>query len=250
MASITTFLTPESEPIFYKVLDIVQKLESNGIQFVVFGGFIRDIIKHYYESDKPFVFNDINVWVLHQYYSKNDFKKTIYRYVSKIDSNAIQILNNETTLTSIKININGIIFDFCTNSTIMLRHNHDIFIDFTINNLAMNSDCSLTSRIKTEYSIDDIIQHIMRGYLIEMEIDVRYILQQYGENFYYYDDASIHHLQKYFSKKIEERKLKMMEKGFQYISRKRTLDDEDYDTHNGKLVCKEYSIDTANFNLY
>jgi hypothetical protein len=178
MVSITAFLTDKSKPIYQKVIHIVEKIELVlNCKVSIFGGFIRNIIEHYHKPSSEFKFNDVDIWIFFDnklIQSKQSFRNLINNGAYKINSKAKYSgdaleTGSASNYNSFKNDIEGIIFDFNCNYPNEPTLSYDFLTDFTVNNLSMEINGQLNMRIKVDYTIENIIEHIKQKLLIEIQ---------------------------------------------------------------------------------
>ena len=210
---ITNFLTPKSKPFYDLVISIVEKLEEyqqkvdlwkipDGLEcnIVIFGGFIRDLILHYfeYQKDDNSEFNkpkDIDLWFHYkspydtQYHKFSHSMTSWERYLSALkkimrhhseydveDSLTGFIHSYEITdYCVLTMTIDNIRFDMCANINKYSGESFTTFkdlSDFTVNNLFIDTKGMMKKRINyANYTLDDCIDDIKHKKLHNIFID-------------------------------------------------------------------------------
>jgi len=199
MVNIKDFLTEETEKIYNEVIDIVKFLESvTKININIFGGFIRDIICHYYNPTEEFKYSDIDIWLMHGRISLNSWKYRVENIVEKIKEKYSKIEEFGTycyTFSArdnyglLKIIINDIKFDISTNINYDSLFNN--LCDFSVNNLYINSDGEIFTRTETKYNVNETIVHVKEKKIYDILnkdiLEKKYIncdTELYSEDYY------------------------------------------------------------------
>jgi hypothetical protein len=186
--NISTFLTENSTSYYRKVIDIINSLsQSTSIYYdgkcpniYIFGGFIRNLIEHYYLNDTYFSTpNDIDIWFD---YSDISYRRT-HSYTSWSKELTIMLENIKNKYNLIEfvqpkiygihltyglstIKIDDITFDLCTKVNHFSTFN--TLCDFTCNNLYIDLNGNLHKKIDCLYTIQDSIEHIKNKKLINI----------------------------------------------------------------------------------
>jgi hypothetical protein len=191
--NIKQFLTPKSEIYYTKVMNIIEDMtrkelyqsvfKSIELNIYIYGGFIREIISHYFHPENEFIPSaDVDLW-----FSFYDSNKSEYSYpysiwvnnCSKLIKSLGETHDISKSVTSNKIKttetysiynitIDEIDFDFNVNTCFC--SSYKTISDFTVNNLTMDTNGNIYKRI-TEYcdfDISEIITHIKEKKLIKM----------------------------------------------------------------------------------
>ena len=232
--NINNFLTPKSKPFYDHIISIIEKLNEyqknaelphrNGAEcdIVIFGGFIRDLILHYFEYQKnqdiEFIKpKDIDTWFHYISIHDNEYRKFSHsmtswqRYLSTIkkmihEFSEYDIKNQMGYTISYDLSnycvytmeIDGINFDMCANINNYSGNAFTTFknlSDFTVNNLYIDTKGQLKKRIDCpDYTIDDCIEDIKNKKLHNIYVDLG---KEYGVCF-------------------DKRKKKMLDYGYTY----------------------------------
>jgi hypothetical protein len=191
--NIKQFLTPKSEIYYTKVMNIIEDMTrkelyqsvfiSEELNIYIYGGFIREIISHYFHPEDEFIpSTDVDLW-----FSFYDSNKEEYSYpysiwvhrcgklikslgethdISKADtSNKIK---TDETYSIYNINIDEIDFDF--NVKTSFYSSYKTISDFTVNSLTMDTNGNIFKRLPEycDFDINEIITHIKERKLIKM----------------------------------------------------------------------------------
>lgn len=188
---INEYLTCASKPHFDKIMSIVRFIKTcfdeldtkdvshNKIKSIyVFGGFIRDLISHHFDGSDSFeITGDVDVWlkfnhgcisfsrrehmmkILYQQLIENKFNTKIIMRMDGLEPENMEYIAKGFL-------INGIKFDICAN--INNRIQFRSLSDFSVNNLYINQDGNVHSRVKTRFTVPQIIKHIKMKYLINI----------------------------------------------------------------------------------
>ena len=150
----------------------------------IFGGFVRDTIHKYFvnptivvDNENINMFNDIDIWVFFVptydcklCLSPNKWNKIIVSMVNHMEMFNVQFMeksyserlgfvkNNVINYPCVKLMIDGIKFDLCTN-----LYSYDTFktmSDFTVNNLYIDLDGNIYSRSGSPNNVQIALNHI------------------------------------------------------------------------------------------
>jgi hypothetical protein len=178
--NISQFFTAQTSPLFYKIQRILYKFQFTEFDRItpdvyIYGGFVRDMIQHYYNPTEQFNFNNVNVWLdcspyRHNFESVYDFFDSIFQQLQEDEDIIIEDMTYSYYDISEKFNlanmtIDSIKFNF---STDISRPNFDNLCDFTVNNLFMDIHGNMYKRSKCEYSVNQIIQDIKHKKLVKI----------------------------------------------------------------------------------
>ena len=188
--NIKQYLTPKSQIYYTKVMAIIDHLKtiaffdnSHKVEINIFGGFIREIISHYFHQDKDFVPSaDVDIWFT--YYNSN-YRKLAYsqnnwHYLSiqiiKDLKKTYDVSNSIISIESVPretygvchVNIDGIKFDF--NTDINGESAYRTISDFTVNNLTIDTDGNILKRVSEtcDFNVSEIISQIKEKKLINI----------------------------------------------------------------------------------
>jgi hypothetical protein len=202
--SIESFLAPELAEYYYQVIRIVKILEKvSDAKVVIYGGFIRAIIAG---EGRP---RDVDLWFTYDWPTasvstpgiwRRRIQQMIMRLKFEYPDLTVNIVNLSTgaevgTVSNpvdmrgddkyeiATININGIDFDFCCNTSDRLSF--DELTDFSVNNLYMGADRILKTRVKTDFTVNDIIGHIQNRKLIGSTFKQEKIAKMIGYGYAY-----------------------------------------------------------------
>lgn len=215
--NINYYLTNNTKEIYKLIIDICKNIENiSNSKIYIFGGFIRNLIENYHNPESKFKFNDIDIWFYQSRY--DNLNNSFTRWKINVLRNIVPKLRNIYKISDqvicyssecprelyglYKVNINDINFDFSTN--INSENQYKKLSDYTVNNLTMDTEGNLYTRIDTQYTIDNIIEHIKNKKLIKI-INSNVI------------DDYIHYLndnKEYYIKKMNEREQKMINYGY------------------------------------
>ena len=177
-ANIKDFLTPKSEKYYTEVLNIVRELEEKSkindknTYISIYGGFIRNIILHYFEYQQNNEVNftpskDVDIWFHHNKNTWISFNTFLRRMNTIIDSmkefNFVCDKQNivDKNIINYRIQkyiINDIHFDVCSN--INNFSTFDTLSDFSVNNIFIDINGVLNKRVNCIYSLEQCINHI------------------------------------------------------------------------------------------
>lgn len=181
--NITQFLNHKSSTYYNEVIDIIKEINSLNIEknkpkIYIFGGFIREIISHYYSSDTEFIpSKDVDLWF--DYKPQNDYislNSWIYRYrqilynlnnkINITDAYRYNVFDDISKYGLLKLKFNNIDFDIstCINTCSLF----DTLSDYTVNNLYIDIDGNINTRINSIYSVSDILLHIKKKELYKI----------------------------------------------------------------------------------
>lgn len=178
--NINHFFNAQTSPLFYKIQRILynfQLTEFDGItpDVYIYGGFVRDMIQHYYNPTEKFNFNNINIWLncapyRHGYDSLYEFCDFTFQQLQDdhdIIIKDVTYSNYDITeqFNLVSFTIDSIKFNLCSDINMPNFHN---LCDFTVNNLFMDIYGNLFKRAKCEFSIDEIIKHIKNKMLVKI----------------------------------------------------------------------------------
>ena len=200
--NINNFLTPKSKPFYDHIIGIIQKLNEyqqkvelwklpDNLQcnIVIFGGFIRDLIRHYFEyqnnEDVEFIKpKDIDTWFHYKSPMDDEYHKfshsmtswirylralnEIMRYNSEYDVNhylsGYSFSVDITKYCVCTMEIDEINFDMCTDINNYSGKAFTTFknlSDFTVNNLYIDINGQLNKRDDcSDYTLDICIDDI------------------------------------------------------------------------------------------
>ncbi len=210
------YLTPKSKPYFDKVNAIVKNI-SLILQhdIFIFGGFVRDLILHYFEytvnNNVEFIEpKDVDIWVScdHSMRSWNFAMRNLYKKKDEINFTFMGGAGGGTPFSDrevyslVKIIIDNINFDMTTDINDWSCYND--LCDFTVNNLSIDMNYNITQRTKTEYTLDDIIIHIKDKQLFSCVNHKK--LEKYIH--FFHDETE------YYKTKLITRTQKLEEKGY------------------------------------
>lgn len=187
--NIKQYLTPKSEIYYNKVMSIIEYLKTiaffdnnNKVEINIFGGFIREIISHYFHPDEDFVpSTDVDIWFKHYNkglelsYSQNIWNSLFIKMINDLNIKyniSKAFASRETvpreTYGVCKATIDGINFDF--NTDINGSSSYKTISDFTINNLAIDINGNILKRVNEccNFNVGDIIGHIKEKKLINI----------------------------------------------------------------------------------
>ncbi len=216
--TILPYIKTNNTHFYNKVLDIVKYLETISMCDIhIYGGFVRNIIDNYY-SDNNIITKDVDLWFA---FDRNIMVSYNY-WKEKVDRMIIQLRRKYNVENYIhfslddtrekyglcKITINGIEFDFCTKINDEDRFSK--LCDYTVNNLYINTNSKIYTRINSNYNTEDILEHIKNKKLVSIinnDIINSYNISNRNNrninNYYYYD-------------LMEKRKYKMLDYGYNY----------------------------------
>jgi hypothetical protein len=218
--SIIPYIKTNNTHFYNRVLDIVKYLENISMcEIHIYGGFVRNIIDNYY-SDNNIITKDVDLWFA---FDRNISVNYNY-WKEKVDRMIIQLRRKYNIENYIyfnlgdtrekyglcKITIDGIEFDFCTKINDEDRFSK--LCDFTVNNLYINTNSKIYTRINSIYKIEEILAHIKNKKLVSIldndiinSYNISNINNIYNininNNYYYYD-------------LMEKRKYKMLNYGY------------------------------------
>lgn len=240
--NIKFFITEKSKPYYNKVINIVENFEnfinesnppkpgywSLKTKCNIFGGFIRNIIEHYFEfQEKPDsefrTPKDIDVWFNKFHINENmersychsettwnrDIKLLVDKLNEKYYPTKHPIISYPDICARINygvklVNIENIDFDLCTEINWFQTFN--CLCDYTCNNLYIDIKGNLNYKTNTKYSISDSIYHIQKRLLIKIT-DLEFINRMKD-----IDEFS----EEYYQEKDEKREKKMLSYGYNY----------------------------------
>ena len=172
------YLTPKSKPYFDKINLIVKNIskiiESD---IFIYGGFVRDLIRHYFEynSDNMTDFiepKDVDIWVASKH-SLRSWDYDVRNLYKRKDELNITLMggagggapfSDREVYSLVKIIIDNINFDMNTNINDWSVYND--LSDFTVNNLSIDMNNNITQRTNTKYTVEEVITHIKDKSLI------------------------------------------------------------------------------------
>ncbi len=201
-SNIKYYLTPKSKPYYTKVIEIVEYLKtiafydksssffgsSTKLEIHIFGGFVRNIISHYFNPTEDFVPSaDVDIWFDYSQYrthSYNSWRRHCVKMFGdlkqKYDVGNECLISNELgpreTYGLCKLTIDGIKFDF--NTDINGESTYSSLADFSVNNLSINTEGNLSKRVNEccDYSLEELIEHIKDKKLINI-LDVKQVMK-------------------------------------------------------------------------
>jgi hypothetical protein len=237
--NINNFSTSETSMVLAKIFNILYKFEQTEScditpKVYIYGGVVRDIIQHHFNPTEKFTLKDVNIWLdCSPYLTHQDFDYDVWNdffdeLQSQLDNyygikfeqiqNKYYDLSNQFEL--VKFKINGITFNVCTAINMPNFHN---LCDYTVNNLYIDIHGNLFQRAKSQYSVDDIINHIRLKKLVNI-LNEDYFTQLckfYNEDFEDEDEESYEICNDDFFKPsfimenmLFERENKMMKHGY------------------------------------
>ncbi len=191
--NIKQYLTVKSDIYYNKVMSIIEHLKTIAIfdnnkkndtkvEINIFGGFVREIILHYFHPDEDFVPSaDVDIWFTYYYkdkkitYGRTIWNSLFFKIINdlKINHNVsdeiatLDMLPRESYGVCHAI-INDVKFDF--NTDINGSSSYKTISDFTVNNLAIDMNGNLVKRVDEccDFNVSDIITHIKEKKLITM----------------------------------------------------------------------------------
>ncbi len=192
--NIKQYLTPKSEIYYNKVISIIEYLKTIAffdnnsqinnykVEINIFGGFIRDIISHYFYPDEDFIPSaDVDMWFTYYCndkilsYSQNMWNSLFIKIINDLKmkynvSKAITTYESvpRETYGVCKATIDNIQFDF--NTDINGSSSYKTISDFTVNNLSIDMNGNILKRVNEccDFNVDDIIIHIKQKKLINI----------------------------------------------------------------------------------
>ena len=227
--NINSFLTNSDAKAFYeKVLSITRDIEeiTKG-RVLIFGGLLRRIIETHFNPDLKFETPDVDIWI-NRIFPEDSFydvyrefgyshtswdreRKLIFTEIAKkhkTDENYLVYPEfgyriNYGVCTMV---IDDIKFDMCTNINLFTTFTK--LSDYSCNNLYTDTVTgTLAMRVKTQYDINDCIEHIRNKKLYEI-YDEDFITNELIN--YCPNHAS------YYDEKKKYRKEKMLSYGYSY----------------------------------
>ncbi len=192
--NIKQYLTPKSEIYYNKVISIIEHLKTIAffdnnsqinnykVEINIFGGFIRDIISHYFHPDNDFIpSTDVDIWFTYYdkdkelSYSQNMWNSLFIKIINDLKmkynvSKAITTYDSvpRETYGVCKAIIDGIHFDF--NTGINSSSSYKTISDFTVNNLSIDINGNILKRVNEccDFNVENIIAHIKQKKLINI----------------------------------------------------------------------------------
>ena len=195
--NINTYLTPKSKPFYNHVIGIVEKLlechqkidllkiTQLECDIVIFGGFVRDLILHYfeYQNDENIEFikpKDIDLWFHYNNpngkftHSMTSWTHYIKQIKKTIDNCSEYSVNKKLECYSfsddiskycvIAMEIDNIKIDMCTNINHFSETSFTTFkdlSDFTVNNLYIDTQGQLNKRVERDnFTLNECIEDI------------------------------------------------------------------------------------------
>ena len=209
MNNLKDYITPKSSDYYYKVMEIVNDLQTymqNNVQknivgaynkapvnTLIYGGFIRNIIHHYYHPSDEFTpSKDVDIWM---YKNEVDPAKAKFSFSNGgYEMFMRQTLNDMRSKYHIPMvpysqyvdptkftksysvfrqTIDNIDFDLC--AQINSCDSFAVLTDFTVNNLYISCDGTIIVRLKCGYTLDEITNHIKHKQLVKIfDMTVKY----------------------------------------------------------------------------
>ena len=203
MNNLKDYITPKSSEYYYKVMEIVNNLQTymqNNVQknivstkynkapvnTLIYGGFIRNIIRHYYHPSDEFTpSKDVDIWMykneVDPAQAKFSFSNGGYEMFMRQTLNDMRAKYNiplipysqyvdPTKFTKsysvFRQTIDNIDFDLC--AQINSSDTFAVLTDFTVNNLYISCDGTIIVRLKCGYTLDEITNHIKHKQLVKI----------------------------------------------------------------------------------
>lgn len=189
--NISDYITEKSKEYHEKVKEIIKRVQKlTDMDAFVFGGYPRDIIRHYYDHQKdsdvsfaPPVDIDIYLRSRHMKDRGNSYStwRVIMRYLTS--QKDVTVLkrpsleddgNDSEKYTLYKCIINDITVDICT--MINFHASFDTIMDFDINAIYFTNNGQMGLRKPVEdKDINDVISNIEKGMMVPIYLNDEYI---------------------------------------------------------------------------
>jgi hypothetical protein len=199
MNNLKDYITPKSSEYYYKVMGIVTDLQTymqantktnrytkEPVNTLIYGGFIRNIIDHYYHPHDDFTpSKDVDVWMYKHAidpaqarfsFSNDSFMRNMRQTLNELKSKYnipsipyspyVDPTKFTKSYSVFRQTIDNIDFDLC--AQINSSDTFASLTDFTVNNLYIDTMGNIIVRLKCEYSLDEITDHIKHKKLVKI----------------------------------------------------------------------------------